>query len=223
MYESVRERTTRHGVAVAETAVREELQRVLESAEFSSSKRCQEFLRYVVDKTLAGHADDLKERTIGVELLGRPTTYEPSIDASVRVKAGEVRKRLHLYYNGAGLQAGLRIDLPAGGYVPEFLPAAAPPVALPSKETGFRPSRSRKGWILAGLVIISVGAGALVVSMADRVGRACNASGVQRLAMMPPYCFAFLPSRYMVSIRTSKPERERFPQWTISYHYRIIS
>jgi len=156
MPQSERERITRHG-AVEETAVREELQRILESGEFSSSKRCQEFLRYVVDKTLSGHAEDLKERTIGVELLGRPTTYEPSIDASVRVKAGEVRKRLHLYYNAAGVHDGVRIDLPAGGYVPEFFPAAAPVVAAPSKETTFQSSKSRQPWVLAGFVITLVG------------------------------------------------------------------
>ena len=176
MYESVRERTTRHGVAVAETAVREELQRVLESGEFSSSKRCQEFLRYVVDKTLAGHADDLKERTIGVELLGRPTTYEPSIDASVRVKAGEVRKRLHLYYNGAGLQDGLRIDLPAGGYVPEFLPPRRHP-SLTIERGRPRPSPVTKR-LDSCRTGDRFGRGcALVVSMADRVGRAATLLG----------------------------------------------
>jgi hypothetical protein len=158
MSESVRERTGRHGtVVVQEAFVREELERILGSSEFSASKRCQEFLRYVVDKTLAGHADDLKERTIGVELLGRPSSYEPSTDASVRVKAGEVRKRLHLYYNGPGLHDRLRIEMPAGGYVPDFLLVPTPVETLPTPEAVPARTRSRTRWVVAGIIVILLG------------------------------------------------------------------
>src|SRR5215471_5297873 len=74
-----------------EKQIREELERVLTSHEFRTSKRSQDFLRYVTENTLQGHADMLKERTIGIEVFGRSTSYEPSDDATVRVKAGEVR------------------------------------------------------------------------------------------------------------------------------------
>ena len=80
-----------------EQQIREELERILCSHEFRSSKRSQEFLRYVIEHTLSGQGEMLKERTIGIEVFGRPTTYDPSDDATVRVKAGEVRKRLGLY------------------------------------------------------------------------------------------------------------------------------
>ena len=69
---------------VSEEAVREELTRVLSCHEFRSSKRSQEFLRYVVEHTLSGRTDMLKERTIGIEVFGRSTSYEPSDDATVR-------------------------------------------------------------------------------------------------------------------------------------------
>lgn len=105
---------------VSDEAVREELNRVLSCHEFRSSKRSQDFLRYVVEHTLEGHADMLKERTIGIEVFGRSTSYEPSDDATVRVKAGDVRKRLGLYYAELGAQNPVRIELPAGTYVPEF-------------------------------------------------------------------------------------------------------
>ena len=183
MSESVRERTGRHGtVVVQEALVREELDRVLGSSEFSASKRCQEFLRYVVDKTLAGHADDLKERTIGVELLGRPSSYEPSTDASVRVKAGEVRKRLHLYYNGPGLHDELRIELPAGGYVPEFLPVPIPVEPLLPPEAVPARTRSRTRWVLAGIIIIFLGValGVLRWQAQSNVLSAVLGSGAQR-------------------------------------------
>jgi hypothetical protein len=103
-----------------QTAVREELARVLASQEFRTSKRSQEFLRYVVENTLAGRTDTLKERTIGIDVFARPAAYDPADDATVRVKAGEVRKRLDRYYSTEGTQDTLRIELPAGTYIPEF-------------------------------------------------------------------------------------------------------
>jgi len=106
--------------ALTDKRIREELNRVLSSHEFRTSKRSQEFLRYVVENTLSGHAGTLKERTIGIEVFGRSTSYDPSDDATVRVKAGEVRKRLGLYYSTEGARDPIRIELPTGAYVPEF-------------------------------------------------------------------------------------------------------
>src|SRR5689334_9904184 len=99
---------------LSDERIREELERVLASHEFRSSKRSQEFLRYVVEHTLRGEADVLKERTIGVDVFGRPADYDPSEDATVRVRAGEVRKRLGLYYGEQGVRNPVRIDLPLG-------------------------------------------------------------------------------------------------------------
>src|SRR5215471_14820428 len=116
-----------------EQQIRQELDRVLASHEFRSSKRSQEFLRYVVEHALSGQGEMLKERTIGIEVFGRPTSYDPSDDATVRVKAGEVRKRLGLYYSSEGAHNPIRIELPSGTYVPEFhtlvVPAPIPIVA----------------------------------------------------------------------------------------------
>src|SRR5579871_2547251 len=120
-----------HGPPWSEEAVREALSRVLASHEFRTSKRSQDFLRYIVEHTLNGQAEFLKERTIGIEVFGRSTGYDPSEDATVRVKASEVRKRLGLYYSDEGLHDRVRIELPLGAYVPEF---RAAPVAVPPSE-----------------------------------------------------------------------------------------
>ncbi len=101
-------------------AIRSQLAQILESPEFRLSHRCQEFLRFVVEQSLAGHADSLKERTIGVEAFGRAADYETNLDGVVRVKASEVRKRLSLFYAGSGKAAKVVIDLPVGSYVPNF-------------------------------------------------------------------------------------------------------
>jgi len=108
-----------------QAAVREALARVLASQEFRTSRRSQEFLRYVVENTLAGRTDTLKERTIGIDVFARPASYDPADDATVRVKAGEVRKRLDRYYTSEGRTDSLHIDLPAGTYIRPGRPAAS--------------------------------------------------------------------------------------------------
>ncbi len=119
------------GARPTEEQIREELTRLLASHEFRSSKRCQDFLRFVVEHTLHGDTDGLKERTIGIEVFGRPTSYDPGDDATVRVKAGEVRKRLGLYYSEHGAHDPLRIELPSGTYVPVFHVVETPAVEAP--------------------------------------------------------------------------------------------
>jgi hypothetical protein len=150
-------------------AIREELTRVLNSHEFRTSKRSQDFLRYVVENTLQGHIDLLKERTIGIDVFGRSTSYEPSDDATVRVKAGDVRKRLGIYYAEQGARDPVRIELPAGTYVPEFRrtdhssggATEKPTVDRSSAEThGFqeaskRPSRLWIAAVIAGLICVA--------------------------------------------------------------------
>ncbi len=158
---------SQHDNRVLEESVRQELNRVLSSHEFHSSKRSQDFIRYVVEHTLAGRADMLKERTIGIDVFGRSTSYEPSDDATVRVKAGEVRKRLGLYYAGQGATDPVRIELPPGTYVPEFrwtnvAEEATPPEAPPAPVA--KPRRTlRKNWqawiplSLGILAIVAIG------------------------------------------------------------------
>ena len=100
--------------------VREQMERILASAPFRNSKRYPVLLRYVVEQTLAGHGDSLKERTVGVEAFQREPDYDTNIDPVVRITAGEVRKRIAQYYHEEGHGDELRIDLPAGSYVPSF-------------------------------------------------------------------------------------------------------
>jgi hypothetical protein len=157
---------------VSAEAVREELSRVLSCHEFRLSKRSQDFVRYVVEHTLSGREDMLKERTIGIEVFGRSTSYEPSDDATVRVKAGDVRKRLGLYYAEEGARNPVRIELPAGTYVPEFRwavtkpdaservaqtpPAAGPPLLTVVPPTPAKPQSLRRLSIIAGAVLVAI-------------------------------------------------------------------
>ena len=114
------------------TAEREEilqqLDRLLASPYFSNSRRFPLFLRYIVQETLMGNADLLKERTIGVEIFGKEASYDTSTEPIVRVTAAEIRKRIAQYYQEPGCSGEIRMTLPSGSYVPHFGLAAAQPL-----------------------------------------------------------------------------------------------
>ena len=90
---------------------------------FRSSKRSIAFLKYVVTEALNGSGDQIKERTIGVEVFGRSSSYDTNLDHIVRTAATELRKRLAIYYGDEKHRAELRIGLVPGSYVPKFTAA----------------------------------------------------------------------------------------------------
>jgi hypothetical protein len=102
--------------------IREHLDVVLASDEFSSSRRASELLQHLVERALAGDSASLKERLLGVEIFHRRSDYNTSTDAIVRVTANDVRRRLAQFYSRHPDQP-LRISLPLGCYIPDFIAA----------------------------------------------------------------------------------------------------
>lgn len=100
--------------------VRGQLSRLLAHPLFTNSKRYPVLLAYTVEQTLLGNANELKERTIGVEAFGRKPDYDVNLDPVVRMTAAEVRKRLSQYYVNSEHARELVIELPVGTYVPCF-------------------------------------------------------------------------------------------------------
>jgi hypothetical protein len=145
-----------------EEIIHKQLEIILESQLFKGSRRSQEFLRFVVEKSLAGHFDDLKERILGVEVFGRPVTYDTSQDAIVRVTANDVRRRLAQYYEKFASTNEFRIDLPSGSYIPEFSRAVARAsaqteiLALSAPQAVPLRSQNRRGWIHAPAYVIAL-------------------------------------------------------------------
>ncbi|MGA2850433.1 MAG: hypothetical protein ABSE46_15660 [Terracidiphilus sp.] len=103
-----------------ESLIREELARILRSRTFRLSNRLKRFLRFVVEATLEGRADCLKEYVIGTEVYDRKPPYEPSQDSIVRTEARRLRGKLKEYYETEGGNDPLLIDFRAGSYVPVF-------------------------------------------------------------------------------------------------------
>jgi TolB-like protein/Flp pilus assembly protein TadD len=100
--------------------VHKHLKEVLACPQFTGSKRAQDFLQLVVDHAVEGQVDFLRERMIGAEMFGRPIDYDTGNDPVVRVKAGEVRRKLAQYYAETKGKRAVRIELPSGHYVPKF-------------------------------------------------------------------------------------------------------
>jgi len=113
--------------------IRHELERIVISPAFRTSKRNCSLVRHVVECALSGNIEDLKERRIGAEVFGRPADYDTNADHVVRSVAGEVRRRLGQYYAESGADSEIRIELLAGSYVPHFrLVSEQPAAALPT-------------------------------------------------------------------------------------------
>src|ERR1035437_2305098 len=100
--------------------IRREQKRIQDSHAFCNSPRAKEFLSYVIENVLEGRIEQLKERSIGVNLFHRAPTYVTGQDAIVRVKAAEVRKRLAQYYSEDESAPEVKIEIPVGSYVPKF-------------------------------------------------------------------------------------------------------
>ena len=101
-------------------AIHTELEAVIASEHFRSSGRYPAFLQHVVEKTLNGEVADLKERTLGIEVFHRDPDYNTSDDPVVRVCGSEVRRRISQFYQQSENRHEIEIELPPGGYTPQF-------------------------------------------------------------------------------------------------------
>lgn len=101
-------------------AVREQLERIVSSAEFMVPDRGRRFLRYVVDEALAGRSHYLKAFTIAQEVFGRDASFDPQNDPCVRMAASQLRRSLERYYLVEGGSDSVLITMPRGQYVPVF-------------------------------------------------------------------------------------------------------
>jgi hypothetical protein len=164
--------------------VRSQLEKIVSDGRFAASKRYPGLLRYIVEQTLADNEENLKERTLGVEVFHRPPDYDTNLDPVVRLCAAEVRKRLAQYYQSPARGDELRIELHPGSYIPVFsppapevpllevIPAEMIPAVVPSKaEQVSQPKGTRKLYWLAGLIASGVIIAVILVSGGARSGR----------------------------------------------------
>lgn len=162
------------------------LRSVLESRTFARSEQLKNFLRYVCELEIAGRGSEIKEYSIGTEALGRPSSYSPTADSSVRRRAFELRHKLDEVYAGELAASEIVIELPKGSYVPIFrfreiapdlAPEPAPVLELPTEP----PRPDRRLAVLAGAAGLIVG----VAAMWLLAPASSPASGIVREAWGP--------------------------------------
>ena len=109
--------------------VRRQMERLLETAHFKNSRRYPALFRFIVEETLEGRGEFLKERLLGVRVFNRPPDYDTADDPIARVTIAEIRKRIAQYYHEEAHESEMRIELTSGRYEPEFYPRKAKPAA----------------------------------------------------------------------------------------------
>jgi TolB-like protein len=135
--------------------IRQQLDRIAASPMFANADRMTAFLRFVVDRALAGQADQLKEYVVGVAVFGRSDDYDPRLDSIVRVEARRLRTKLDEYYASDGRNDAVIVRIPRGSYVPVFerRDSAAADTPVPSSVETSQPKSS---WRPAAIALVLV-------------------------------------------------------------------
>ncbi len=143
---------------IAEKDAREQIQKLIRSDLFRFSDLQRRLLIYLSDKSLSGQAEQLKEYTIAIDALGKPESYDPRRDSTVRLQSSKLRQRISEYYRTTGQSDAVLVDFPKGRFVLIFRyrepsPAIAPNQIEPSRQRIILPSVIVFAIILAGLCI----------------------------------------------------------------------
>ena len=156
--------------------VRAQIERILRSQTLSGSDQLKRLLRLVVERTLNGQPELLKEYNLGLDVFQRPPDYDPKVDPIVRVQAGRLRSKLGEYYATEGAHDSVIIQIPKGAYVPVFDARNAVVQRLDIKSR-------RRVWLAAGGLAVLVGI--LVFAWAGRNRVAVPVGTDRSVAVLP--------------------------------------
>lgn len=184
---------------------REELRRVVQSKLFAGSPKKIRFLEFIADQTFQGNSEKLNEYLIGTEVYDRGADFDQQKDPIVRVQAHEIRRLLKRYYEDEGKDNLIRMELPAGHYVPVFTRIdgengveAAAAVVAPAITTEPAPVRQPANRALVAFVVILAAlCVALGIQLARHGATAAGPAPTQHAAALPPnldwFWHPFLP------------------------------
>lgn len=113
--------------------IRAELEYLLSSPKIRSRKLIKQFLRYVVEETLAGRGAELNQYNIAVYGLSKPVDFSPVYNPIIRIEAGRLRKLLTEHYESADHGSEISILMPKGSYQVEFHPLHQVDTPLPKQ------------------------------------------------------------------------------------------
>ena len=163
---------------VPRDALFEQLDKILSGPQFKTSERSSTLLRFLIEQSVSGRAERLKEYEIGTEVLGKSPAFDPRTDPIVRSEVSRLRSRLEKYYAASGQADPLIIELPKGSYLPRIQTRSLQPVRTREKEQwGFR----RLGWLSAGVVAAACAIAVVLWTQPPRSGAPPNVS----IAVLP--------------------------------------
>jgi hypothetical protein len=122
-------------------------QRVVSSATFASSPPLQDFLLFVTERALLGRLDEIKEQTIGSNVLRPSSNFDPATDNIVRVRARQLRLKLEQFFKSEGKSEPLLILIPRGGYVPVFEPRISISPQVPTGPEAWYRGKIFRAWL----------------------------------------------------------------------------
>jgi hypothetical protein len=156
-----------------------QVQRLLQSKTFKTSEVHRNLLTYLADKSLSGEANALKEYTVGLDVFGKPPSYDPRQESVVRMHVGRLRQKLAEYYRTEGANDPVLVDLPKGGFTVTFAPRVpVAPAAAPSAGPRARSRFShREMTLVAALIVASVSAAYFGLRFARTASQATAAGG----------------------------------------------
>lgn len=142
-----------------------QVERILQSKAFRTSELHRNLLSYLTERSLAGTAESLKEYTVGLDVFGKPASYDPRQESVVRMHTARLRQRLTEYYRTEGCSDPIVVDLPKGGFRLTFerreIPAEPVPVAIPEPPRPYASLHSRE-IVLAALLVAAIAVGAIL-------------------------------------------------------------
>lgn len=138
-------------------ATQAQVQRILQSKAFRTSEVQRNLLSYLAEKSLAGAADSLKEYTVGLDVFGKPASYDPRQESTVRMHVGRLRQKLAEYYRTEGVDDPIVVDLPKGGFKVVFEPKAEAPLPEPpAREIVVAPPSYRREIVLGAALLVAI-------------------------------------------------------------------
>lgn len=217
---------------VPQELVKEALDKLLASRHFRNAPSACRFLQYVVETTLDGQGDEIKEYRIGVDVFDRGDEFDPKIDTIVRVEGSRLRKRLAEFYQQEGASDPVRIEIPRGTYQPVFhvQPATVDVVPIPSPVPASNPSETdwKRIGAIALLAVAVVIAGALIARgyLFDKDAYCRWRTGIpceKRIAVLPFQIIQGDPSTeamakgllYLITSKLSEIERFHHSLWVV--------
>jgi len=144
---------------------RAQIDRILQSEALRSSDGLRRLLKFLADKSISGEADQLKEFSIGIDAFGKPPTYDPRHDSTVRIQVGRLRQKLTEYYQTEGKDDPIVVELPKGRFKlnwqerPATMVSFTCPALAPAPEPSIPPARPERRALFvtaAALILVSV-------------------------------------------------------------------